>query len=192
MSRILRITLAMLAPAVLVILFAIATYKPGPPGQAEVLVYDYLRYRDSTSQPTTTVQQIVEANRPGNLMPPLSKITFGSGIYWTTIADTRSSGVTPFPTATPWSSELSAGGSIPWPGGSLTGGSGRRSLPFPPVEVWCVVVRRAGQTLPGLVFLAQHQDLYYTEWIVHEPTAQTLPELNASLAAVGCNVTLQP
>src|SRR3989304_5777901 len=104
MSRILRITLAMLAPAVLVILFAIATYKPGPPGQAEVLVYDYLRYRDSTSQPTTTVQQIVEANRPGNLMPPLSKITFGSGIYWTTIADTRSSGVTPFPTATPWSS----------------------------------------------------------------------------------------
>ena len=192
MNRILRLALAMLAPTVLVIFFAVTTYKPGLPGQAGTLLQSYLRYQASTSQSTMTVQQIVEAGRPGSLTPQISRAAFGCGIFYTLACDSGTNSPTSQPTVTPLFAELTTAQPIT-PLRQLAGGGARGGLlPYPPAEVWCVVVRRAGQTQPGLVFLAQHQDLYFIEWVVHEPTAQTLPELNASLAAVGCNVTLQP
>ena len=162
MSRILRIALALLAPTVFVIVFAAATYQPEPSGLAESVLRAYL-YRDLISRRATSIQQMIEATRPGNFTPQMSKATFGSGPYYRTTFSDRPSA-----------------------------DQGSRALPFPPVEVWCALLRQSDSTPPRVVFYAQHQDLYNADWIVHEPTAQTLPELNASLAAIGCNVPLQP
>jgi len=163
MSRLLRIALALLAPTIFVIVFALATYQPQPSGPAESVLYSYLGYRNSTTQQLAPIQQMVEATRPGNFTPEMSKATFGSGPYYRTTFSDRP-----------------------------IGDQGSRAIPYPPVEVWCVLLRQSDSTLPRVVFYAQHQDMYNADWIVHEPAAETLPELQASLAAVGCKLILQP
>ena len=56
--------------------------------------------------------------------------------------------------------------------------------------MWCVLLRQAGEADPGVVFVAQHLDLYNADWILHEPAAESLPELSTMLSSVGCDVVL--
>ena len=53
-----------------------------------------------------------------------------------------------------------------------------RPLPFPPNTIWCVTATAPGKELR--MFVAEHQDLYNAEWLVHEPVA------DAAWVKVGC------
>ncbi|MDY0019537.1 MAG: hypothetical protein RBT47_06015 [Anaerolineae bacterium] len=73
------------------------------------------------------------------------------------------------------------------------GSPGQRPLPFPPQEVWCVLVKERGApegTDPyQLLFVAQHQDLHSAAWVVHEGTAELLSqEAAAAMTALGCEL----
>lgn len=179
MSRLLRIVFVMLMPLVLVIVVALSVYKPGPPDKVVTAVYGYLRYQESSSQQAGAVQQIVHAARPWNLTPQMSRATFGSSVVYQTTTNYDVPGRFGLrATATPWPREFS----------SRRGGL--RPLPFPPVDVWCVLLRQAGDASPGVVFVAEHHDIYNADWILHEPNAESRPELNAILSSVGCDLVL--
>jgi hypothetical protein len=74
----------------------------------------------------------------------------------------------------------------PWPGELSSAGKGLRPLPFPPIEVWCVQLGQIGQASPGVVLVVLHQDIYNADWILYEPAAGSVAELNAILSRVGC------
>jgi hypothetical protein len=178
MGRLLRIALVMLVPLALVIIVALSAYKPGPPDKVVTAVYGYLRYQESSSQQAAAVQQIVHAGRPQNLTLQMSKATFGDSVYYqTTYGFDAPGGLGSRATATPWPREFS----------SQRGGV--RPMPFPPVDVWCVLLRQADKA-QRVVFVAEHQDLYNADWILHEPSAESQPELNAILSSVGCDLVL--
>jgi hypothetical protein len=75
---------------------------------------------------------------------------------------------------------------------------GFQPLPFPPQEVYCVLLRRgtgAGGLSTGVsyavVFVALHQDLYNAAWVVHEgPPDPFAPALAAGLSRIGCDLSL--
>ena len=179
MSRLLRIALVILAPLVLVIVVALSAYKPGPPDKVVTAVHGYLRYQESSSQQAGAVQQIMHAARPWNLTPLMSKATFGNSVVYQTTTNYDVPGSFGLrATATPWPREF------PSQRHAL------RPLPFPPVDAWCVLLRQTGDASPGVVFVAQHQDLYNADWILHEPNAESRPELNAIFSSVGCDLVL--
>ena len=73
-------------------------------------------------------------------------------------------------------------------------GRGPRPLPFPPQEVWCVLLGReidsgddATDTSPSVVFVALHLDMYNADEIIHEAAQDPFSEQYASdLALLGC------
>jgi len=74
---------------------------------------------------------------------------------------------------------------------------GTTVLPFPPEQVWCVLVQRRhcpGGSLEGhVIFVALHLDLYYAEWIVHEGESEPFSqEFLSILSQVGCDLGLEP
>jgi hypothetical protein len=69
---------------------------------------------------------------------------------------------------------------------------GQKPLPYPPAAVWCVRLRPAGHLYPEIVFVAEHEDDYHMEWIVHDPAAENSTELAAELATLGCSEVEQP
>jgi len=160
MSRLLKIALVLLVPSALVLVVALSVYKPGPPDKVVTAVYGYLRYQESSSQQAGAVQHIVHAARPWNLTPQMSKATFGNSVVYRTTTNY-----------------------------DAPGGGGPRPLPFPPVDVWCVLLRQADKA-QRVVFVAEHHDLYNADWILHEPNAESRPELNAILSSVGCDLVL--
>lgn len=176
MSRLMRIAIVMLVPAAAVVAIALSAYRPGPPGRVELAVYSYLT---SLARRGDTVQQIAHASRPWSFTPQMSRVTFGSRVYYETTYDDQASGGWNLPaTATPWPNEM--------PSKS----KGLRPLPFPPVDLWCVALRRADLTSPIVVFVAQHQDMYVAEWVLHEPPSENAEELRVILSSVGCDVAL--
>ena len=176
MRRLLIIGVVVLPAVLLVAVFALPASPSGLPHQVTTAVYAYLDYRASPSQPMLGVQQIIPASRPWSFTRQMSKATFGNSVYFKT--DYRSTG-RGIPAAV-----------TSWPGeGSLVGG---RSLPFPPTALWCVRLQPTEDAHPDIVYVAQHEDDYKADWIVHIPAAQTTQELEASLATLGCNEVESP
>lgn len=61
------------------------------------------------------------------------------------------------------------------------------SLPYPPEEVVCVLLKGAGQQ--QLVYVALHNSLYNADWIVHvAPEPWGSPILQSHLASLGCGM----
>ncbi len=178
MSRLLRIALVTLVPSALVLVVALSAYKPGPPDKVVTAVYNYLRYQDSYSHRAGAVQQIVHAARPWNLTPQMSKATFGNSVVYQTATNYD----------VPGSFGLRATATL-WPREFSSQRNALRPLPFPPVDVWCVLLRQTDKA-QRVVFVAEHQDIYNADWILHEPNAESWPELNAILSSVGCDLAL--
>lgn len=59
----------------------------------------------------------------------------------------------------------------------------RRALIYPPVAAWCISF--APETDIAVV-LAQHQDLYNAEWVVHEWSTESVQRTQLR-TAIGCN-----
>jgi hypothetical protein len=63
---------------------------------------------------------------------------------------------------------------------------GVKPLPYPPNDLWCVKLKSADPTVPQVVVMALHQDIYNADWVMHEVTD---PE--TVLVAVGCKFASQ-
>ena len=176
MRRLLIIGVVVLPAVLLVAVFALPASPSELPHQVTTAVYAYLDFRASPSQPMLGVQQIIPASRPWSFTRQMSKATFGNSVYFKT--DYRSIVQGLSASATPWPGE-----------GSSVGG---RSLPFPPAALWCVWLQPTEGAYPSIVYVAQHEDDYKADWIVHIPAAQTTQELEASLATLGCNEVESP
>jgi len=61
-----------------------------------------------------------------------------------------------------------------------------KPLNFPPEDLWCVRLKSADPTIPRVVLIAFHKDMYTASWVPHEPT-----DVAAVLAAVGCKFSNQ-
>jgi hypothetical protein len=78
------------------------------------------------------------------------------------------------------------------------GPSGTLPLPFPPEELWCVLLDRASDPAEdpagpsySMVFVGLHMSMYEADWLVHESAADTFsPEFRQSLSQVGCDLVL--
>jgi hypothetical protein len=77
-----------------------------------------------------------------------------------------------------------------------TGGSrhykGSHPIPYPPKEVWCVLLKLTPpEDAYFIVFANLHQDMYNAQWIVHEgekaPFSQTFLK---HIADLGCDLGL--
>jgi hypothetical protein len=83
------------------------------------------------------------------------------------------------------------------PEGNLHGGA--RPLPYPPEDLWCVLLERDGTYGPrvagsyDVVFVALHMDIHNADWLVHRG-AETLPGQRETgiLSALGCDVGWNP
>lgn len=68
-------------------------------------------------------------------------------------------------------------------------------LPFPPLEVQCVLLERGDAATPQrqVVFIGYHTDrLWRVGWLVHEGPTEPFPlELTDHLAMIGCDLDLE-
>jgi len=146
------------------------------PADARGKVDRYIRYRYSPSR-AVTIQQIARSSVPSHFTPAMSRATFGDSTFFrTTYGYSAQAGIDlpGFPTVTPGTS------------GSPSGG-GSRPVPFPPMDVWCVLLKDTGQSSPAIVFVALHQDLYSADWLVHEPQGDA-KEIADALSKIGCDL----
>ncbi|MBN1658409.1 MAG: hypothetical protein JXA93_08420 [Anaerolineae bacterium] len=66
-------------------------------------------------------------------------------------------------------------------------------LPFPPAEVWCVLLKGEGPPAGQVVLVARYLDLYVGDWIVHPgPDDASSVEAQHLLSTLGCNLTPVP
>jgi hypothetical protein len=181
---------AIFLPTFLMALLALSTPQTGQlslPDRVTRVIDAYLEYH---SQPTQTLRQIIPAGQPGNFTHQMSRNAFG-GTYrlggpsplpwWATEAPTA----TPRPDALPTITGTFAGpGYYVW----------SKPLPFPPVALWCVLLRSTADAPPDLVYVALHEDAYdfTTVLMAHDPALEIARNLSAGLASVGCDAGQTP
>ena len=181
MRRLLKVAAAIFLPTVLVALLALSTPQTGQPGlpdQVTLLVDAYLKYH---LQPTQTIRQIISARQPWNFTRQMSGSAVGGSEY----VLNGPSPATPLPGAQPVvMSTLVAS----WRFGSTD----NKPVPFPPVALWCVLLRSTDDASPHLVYVAQHIGDFSMVWLIHEPAIDLAQDLSAGLASVGCNAGQTP
>lgn len=175
--------------------FAIAALivAPALPPNGRIAIDQYIRYERTRLGTDLAIAQMVHATRPWLFPAAASSETFGDGLYFRTSRSYEIETATPEPgptlpaagTATPESSPAS---SVPQIVSPLWRNNGLRALPYPPKEVWCVVLK-GGEPGARVIFVALHSDLYNAAWIVHEPDgAPGSRELAGALSEIGCDL----
>lgn len=182
MKRTVLVLTTLAVAAVFVIALALALARS--PGRRTVdwrsIVSDYLAYKGWTGQ--VTIKQSVKARAPYNFTEAMNLSTYGEGPYYTvdTSSNFNQNVTTPHPTK----------GS-----GNETANSFRtgRPIPYPPKEVWCVLLQRhtAEDDTFHFIFANLHEDMYNAEWIVHVgEQASFSPTFLERIASVGCDLDL--
>jgi hypothetical protein len=183
MRRISGILLAlfMLATILFVLVPTLSSERSLPVG-AQARLNAYLRNPSTFPTQSLSVHRFIQASRPWNFTPQMSAATWGDSAYYRT---THGYWVTPVSTSfLLWGSPTRSVDNLTYAGG------GPRPLPFPPIELWCVLLRQEGQASPVIVLLALHEDLYNADWILHEPSGDA-QAVAAHLAQVGCELDLR-
>jgi hypothetical protein len=162
-------------------IFVVVTFVLAPdlPSVGRDAIDRYVGYERDDRGVDLTVTRMAHATRPWLFMAAASSATFGDGPYYRT---SRSYQVVTVTVTLP-----------PGPGGGATSsettyrsGSGGRALPYPPKEVWCVLLED-GEGRSRVVFAALHSDLYNAGWIMHEASAAPASaELEHTLSEIGC------
>jgi hypothetical protein len=163
MSHFIRIflTVGLSLAAVLIILFSTGYF--GPSARMDVFVASMIR---SAVGQDVLIEEYVEASMPLNYQREMNK----DGL--------RRYSTTPWPVqkqyTTTWGEVMTYTASrYAWD---------TRPLPYPPEDVWCVRLKSADPTVPRVLLIAFHKDIYTASWVVHEPN-----DVAAVLAAVGCH-----
>ncbi len=143
------------------------------------MLNEYLARTQRGGQPAR-VLQIVPAAYPTGLTRELSAYSLGYGTYYNALDYVSRSVIAatptplPFvdapPSPTPYTSEI-----MRFSGGNFYG----KPLPFPPTYAACVLIERDGQL--EVVILAQHQDMYTADWVLH--TTRLTPQATAKALA---------
>ncbi|HBY98404.1 MAG: hypothetical protein M5U01_26045 [Ardenticatenaceae bacterium] len=183
MRRATRFILSLLIPLAFVIIVQAVEREQTAAWRFELDRYRAYKYSDSSNG---TILRVVQAQQPWYFQQDMSSLVYGdSGHYQTDYGySNRPSGIYRLPPS-PADSRLK---------------DNRKPLPFPPQEVWCVLLEqsrdtdRSGETTtPAVVFVALHQDLYNADWVVHEGVgASVSQESRASLSRIGCELRVDP
>lgn len=157
------------------------------PAGARQALEAYLRHPPagglSAQRITLQPDLIVRASRPWELRSQLGYPAFGDTWYFDIdhrLGESTRPAATPFwQKYLPYSSETAPASDQP-------------ALPFPPEEVWCVLL--GGEPTDRVVFVARHhREPYYTEWITHQgPAAPFSKGFLETLSAVGCDLRIAP
>jgi hypothetical protein len=160
--------LTILALVPIALVVAVLASEARFPAEAQTQLNRYMAKKLTSSSPVVHVQQIARARKPWNLSREMGFISFGDGVH--------------FQTDYGYTEEERP---------SL------KPLPFPPTDVWCVLlelgVRPSGSAKSQAqytgVFVALHQDLYNADWAVHTGWKDlSMQEFMDSAAKIGCDV----
>jgi hypothetical protein len=178
MKRKAVIALAVLVP-VSVIIFGIAVILIGTRGMPEVAqgaLARYLAFRYLS--PAPSIRQERQATRPWLFKPEQSSASYSHSVYYRTTHNYGGTGI----------KQISLSPSPPASPGIYRGSDGLRALPYPPEEIWCVLLEPREEEAQ-VVLVALHMDLYKADWVVHElPPAWSAAERGAVLSDLGCAV----
>lgn len=161
MNRLLPAAMTVLTIVLGIALAAYAAQPSGPPEAVQLRASAFANYVRVASGQNVAIERTVRAAHPGRFTQAMSKATYGDSVYYATAYGLQ---------------QLAETGR----GGQRTI-SGPRPLPYPPKELWCVQLSN-GDTIA----IAQHQDMYNADWILHEISDQA-----AIAATVGCNLASQ-
>jgi hypothetical protein len=147
--------------AVLVLLLALLLLSNYQTPAWKTMLDQYLFFLRSAGEPSYQMVAAVQASQPSHFTPNMTTGSF-------------SNSVTYLPTE------------------SFDGDyfSGLEPVPYPPDQVWCVLLKDDGQQ--ELVFVALHNSDYSTNWIVHIPSDPWgSPALQSTMESLGCIVNSQ-
>ncbi len=173
-------------------------HSPGRnPATWEDVTYSYIKQRGWTWGQQVTIKQAVKARTPDNFTQDSNFHTYSAASPYYTVDETASSDQNSRPGAYA-AGDLITETILSTPGyngpSTATTSSGfrmGRPIPYPPTEVWCVLLKLASTDTYFVVFANLHQDMYNAQWIIHEgeksPFSQTFLERVASL---GCDLDL--
>ena len=169
MKRFLVIILVVLPATLLIALVSLGAHPTTTRAQVVGAIRGYLHYRAPEAGSINSIQQLVPASWPRNFTPQMSEATFGYGAYFK--SDFRYATFSPI-----WEGQM-------------------KPVPYPPTDVWCARLQPPGNKVDSyseIIFIAQHEDDYQAEWIVHDASAKSTQQLTADLAAVGCSELMHP
>jgi hypothetical protein len=176
------VALAILAVEVAVI--GLLMREPAFPPNGRSALEGYLSFERAAYANELSLTQAVRTKKPWLFTPDMSAGTFGDSTYYRTSHSYRM----PTPTL-----DFGSGRVIPGlgdPSRPLSSLRPARPLPYPPEEVWCVVLRNR-DSKSSVVFVAFHADLYNADWIVHEANGTPPdPGLSKATSAIGCDLKL--
>jgi hypothetical protein len=181
MNHLIRVILVLCLATAAVAALIISNNHANPRPAHELAVEEYVAYRRSTTIPTLTIKQVVEARMPQNFRPDMSKISFGYSIYYETGQRYNER-----PNVNVWPITVSAQPVTMTATTVLTLTRSGKPMPYPPNDLWCAQLSSPDPAAPKVVLAGLHQDMYNAEWIVHEVT-----DPDTVLPAIGCQFSTQ-
>jgi hypothetical protein len=151
MSSLLKIGLALLLSTATIIVVMSANNRPDQPDPRQQEVQTYLLCRSGVYSQPLLIGTYVQARLPQNFQADMSKASFSNTPHYET--DCR------------FNPDY----------------GGYKPMPYPPNDLWCVKLISADPKAPKAIVVAQHQDIYNADWVVHEVT-----DPKTVLPAVGC------
>ena len=145
--------------------------KAGLPAGCGAALDKYLAYKNVTLAEGLSVESTVKATKPGGLTQDVSLAVYGDSVFYQTDEDYQKSSGDAEATDY-WATD------------------DRRPLPYPPEEVWCVLLNRnAGASQYGAVFVSLHQDIHNADWVVHEVEPDPFTPASIQVASdLGCDL----
>ena len=145
--------------------------KAGLPAGCQAALDQYLAYKNVSLAEGLSVKAEAKAAKPGSLTQDVSYAVYGDSTYYQTDENYKeASGQAEAPTI--WTREEF------------------RPLPYPPEEVWCILLERSAQTPGyGVAFVSLHQDIHNAGWVVHEAAPDPfVPESLQVASDLGCDL----
>jgi hypothetical protein len=187
MRRAFSLAVVILLPAAALAVMTLLIDQPGLPAEAQPTLDQYLQHA-GLGAASVVVQQVRHAARPGQFTASLSAATVGESSYFQLSRNdqppaTQSGYIWDQPVIT-YSLRITA-----VPVASL----GQVPLPYPPADLWCVLLSSPSAAAPQSIFLARHEDLYAGAWLVQElPPGLSRSALARVWSTVGCAVDWAP
>jgi len=155
-NRMLVITLIAVVIVAVLVIVVLADGRPASPEAVLAMAENYARYLSFASPQTVTVQRIVRAAHAERFQQAMSKATYGDSVVYHHTYGLKQMAETGRP------------GLVPTYGG--------RPVPFPPTELWCVLLSDG-----SVVVVGQHLDMHNADWILHEVK-------DTNMRPVGCDM----
>jgi hypothetical protein len=195
-----RVLLAGLPLLVAVLVFFglwIANKLTTPPWKSEL--NQYIDFKASPPDLPITIQRTIQASQPWKFSAEMSAATFGDCFYFhsSTCYKPDDAKSTP-PILFPPEGVSYAGDCfhfLPNTCEKPEEAISDPSLPFPPEELWCALLKTSnrGAATSWVVYIAEHQNLFNADWIVHESSKSINdPQLKQDLTIIGCGPLLDP